>query len=103
MEHSASISMAMKAQRAAHISPFCANCADGLLRAELFAELVPAVVAGMHDDCSLFDPSLKRCVANCDGLASFGVGRQVNCSPVPRYAPEVPPDEVGLVRPSEDA
>ena len=82
---------------------FCANCAERLLCTELVAELVAAVVVDVHDDCSLFDPSLKRCVANCDGLASFGVGRQVNCSPVPRYAPEVPPDEVGLVRPSEDA
>ena len=42
---------------------FCANCADS-------AELVPAVV-DVHVDCFLFDPSLKRCDANCDGLASL--------------------------------
>ena len=57
----------------------------------------------MHDDCSLFDLSLKRCDANCGGLASFGVRRQVKCSPVARCDPEVPPDEVGLVRPPEGA
>ena len=74
---------------------FCANCADS-------AELVPAVV-DVHVDCFLFDPSLKRCDANCDGLAWFGVRHQVKCSPVARCDPEVPPDEVGLVRPSEDA
>ena len=78
------------------------NCADGLLRAECFAELVPDVV-GVHDDCSLFDASLKRYGANCDGLASFGVRRQVKCSPAARCDPDVPPDEIGIVRPSKDA
>ena len=81
---------------------FCANCAERLLCAELVAELVAAVI-GVHDNCSLFDPSLERCDANCDGLASFGVRLQVKCSPVARCSPEVPPDEVGLVRPFEDA
>ena len=81
----------------------CANCAERLLCTELVAELVAAVVVDVHDDCSLFDPSLERCDASCDGLASLGVRRQVKCSPVARCAPEVPPDEVGLVRPSENA
>ena len=55
---------------------FCVKCADGLLRAELVAELVAAVVDS-NDDCSLFDPSLKRCDVSCDRLASFGVRFQV--------------------------
>ena len=58
---------------------FCANCAEHLLGAELVAELVAAVV-DVHDDCSLFDPPLKRCDKNCGGLASFRVRRQVKCS-----------------------
>ena len=82
---------------------FCANCADGLLLPKLVAELISAVV-GVHGGCSLFDPSLKRFDANCDGLSSFGVSRQVKCFPVARCDPELPsPDEVDLVRPSEDA
>ena len=75
---------------------FCANCADGLLRAELVAELV-AAVEDVRDDFSSFDPSLKRCDANRDGLASFGVRRHLKCSPVARCDPEVPSDEFGLV------
>ena len=51
------------------------KCADGLL-VERVAELVAAVVDS-HDDCSLFDPSLKRCDVSCDRLASFGVRFQV--------------------------
>ena len=64
--------------------------------------LVPAVV-GVHDHSFLLNPSLKRWDANCDGLASFRVRRQVKCSAAARCDPGVPPDEVGLVRPSEDA
>ena len=50
---------------------FCANCANGLLRAEIAAELVAAVVVNLPDDFCLFDPSLKRCDANRDGLDSM--------------------------------
>ena len=92
----------MKAWRASHILPFWGNCAQRLLCAELVAELVVAVV-GVHDYCSLLYPSSKRCQANCVGLDSCGVRRQVKYSPFARCDPEVPPDEVGLTRPSEDA
>ena len=70
MDDSASISKAMKALACFSCLTLFANCADGLLRAEHFAELVPADV-GVHHDCSLFHPSLKHCDANCDVLASF--------------------------------
>ena len=79
---------------------FCAKCADGLLGAELVGELVAGV--NVHNDYSLFYQFLKYCDANCDGLASFGVRRQVKCSPVVRCDPEASP-EVVLVQPSEDA
>ena len=38
-----------------------------------------------------------------DELASFGLRRQIKCSPVARCDPEAFPDDVGLARPSEDA
>ena len=76
---------------------FCAKCADGLLGAELVGELVAGV--NVHNDYSLFYPVLKCYNANCDGLASFGVHRQVNCSLVARCDPEARPNDVVLVQP----
>ena len=82
MEDSAGISMAMKAWRASNIC--------------LFARIALIVcfvhTADVHVVCSLFDPSLKCCDANCDELASLGVPRQVKCSPVARCDSEAPPD-----------